>query len=727
MLAIGVFLGIAAHRSDSPIDFSCPATQAVQVLKDLSVTSGLQLKADATVQHDVFVIRASQVSLKDLLQKIADASGSLWVRQGSDFVLTPSSRFEQAQRSRIAVEWGRRIAEAVNEQIADPAYQVAWNPSVATRLVNESADVQANQAPMLSRNQAKDKVAVQRPDHRTSIALLKALGGETIASNLLVDKRIYSSYPNSLEEPLANATEVFPRFIEEQTLFAEAAKEFGENHPLGHGYAVTSIDGGAFMGGDPANGFGRAILKLWGQFRDNRLGIRLTVADAKGGLLGDGYVGLGLKEPEFYAFAPLGDDSPIMPDALTTEMQARCKDSRRIDRISMTMVGSRDDGKSKTIQMQSSIPIPNGRLSPGLAGWLLDPVVRDPLQLGLGGLIKAAAQRRGENLIADLDDRSFKSGLDMAVSKPTPATFLSSEALQLDHEVSEQGGWLMIRPKSLVEARRMQVNRQGLQSLLEVAQKAKLLTVDDFCRFAQTQYVAPAPESIDFEYVKAIDPSAILNNFETSKWPLYTFFGALDADERHALQTGKPIVLTSLAPAAKAALERMMYQDELDPTVTDQTGKEIENAYLGLFSSWTELAPDGISDPSSLLVGSVELQPGAYCYSLDRDIADIRSVGDLALDTFASRSERLDRFAPVVHYDRFAPAEVTNYHFVFHITKRASLKTELSVGSHDPDEMVRPYDQMPRAFQDRFSDELKDLNNFFGGNPVRPGAGKITP
>lgn len=126
------------------------------VLAALGARTGQTLEASEPVSHDVPAIRVSQVSIGQLLLRIATVTGSEWAKRGSRLVL--QGRRMAAERALSA-----RMKNALQQRLKDPAYTTPWDVSVATKVVDETADAMARQGGFLDRNRALEATAGARP------------------------------------------------------------------------------------------------------------------------------------------------------------------------------------------------------------------------------------------------------------------------------------------------------------------------------------------------------------------------------------------------------------------------------------------------------------------------------------------------------------------------------------------------------------------------------------
>jgi hypothetical protein len=728
VVPIAIAFLATAHQSalDSKIDFACPASRAEVVLKKLSDQTHLVLRARPTLASDVLVIQVKQVSLRDLLVKIAKASGAGWSEESDALYLEPSAEIEQKQHHVLVNEYSGRLNAAIQRRLAAPEYVQNWDENRASLFAEETEKIMS--APYSpTGNPAVDGLVGHGPGGRAVTGLLAAIGSDELSDHIPDGRTVYSNSPTSMQVEMPGVQDTLNRFLAEQSEFVNATKAYTAIAPRrGGGVYVSGVDRGDFQLGDPANGIGKTILSVAGAYREDRVKVIMQVADSAGKVLNDGFALLFLEPRPLAKFDPSGDDAPLKFDSLAAELEQTVPPVPNRKGMTMTMQVS-SDGKTKTMELHTPTPVSDFRPSPKLLSWMSAPTANEPLRLSAGALLMTASLRRGENLVADLDDRCFRPSLDLAATHPTPSSWLSSTALQRDHDVTEESGWLIVTPRDLMATRKNRVSRSGLGTLLASLRKHRLLTLDDLGEYAREQIPAPIPGGFDYEYLNAINPSAAVNFYDPQKWLMYAFFGALSSGQRQDLASGSSLTLENLSLEAENALRRMVFDSENQTIQTwDKDGKKTEPYFTGRILDWTELLPNGLPEQGAI-TAQVETQSAAYCLSDSQNLADIRSLNDLAKDEFVNQGSRYKQFSTGITYDRFAPAQQFDYRFKFIFGPGLGTESELHDGSFNDTVAPLPLTQMPTDFQNAIEQEFNELNVAFGRIPQSQNDGHVNP
>ena len=723
LLSLSLGSSLKQNPIDGKVDFTCPATRAEIVLSQLSEKTGLKLKASAAVAPDVLVIHVQGVGVRDLLGKIAAAAGSQWEIKGDTAYLEPARDVERHQHQAITREYEGRLRPALQKLLGSDAYHQVWNQSVAQKLAIDTEKAMNPESHSLSGADPSVRNLIGRgPASRLAISLLGAIGPDQLSEHMGEPRTVYATSPTSMQVGVQPAQGTLDEFLQEETAFVNATKAYIASQPPSSTHMMMSgIDRGELRGGDPSKGMGQVLVAVLGSYWTDSVRAYMTAADGANKILTDGYAMISLEPRTLKTFQGAGDDSPIPVDGLTNEFKSSAQPpgSGNVSSMSMATV---QGGTSKRLDLKTPDPIRSSSLSPALLGWLNTPATNEPLRLCTGSLLMSTALKRSENLVADLDDRSFPDALRMCDGKTTPSKWLSSEALQRFQDVSEDSGWLVVGPRDVAGARKNRINRGGLQELLSSMQKRKILTLDALGRYAQSQYAEPVSGGFDYEYMLAVNPAATGHSYDQMNWDMYTVYGALDPQQREGLKNGGTFDLSSLNANAIEAVRRKVFDSAaVSPVLTDRDGKPTDMYGQGIIEEWTQLLPDGVP-PLTGLSAKVESQPAAYCLSLIDGAAQIMSLADLAREQFLSQSENFRQYASPLRFDRFVPAEETKYHFHLLFAPGIALEADLSDAAFDDSADARSMAEMPSDYRDAINKEFAELQAAFGHVSFSSGA-----
>src|SRR5690349_1489321 len=95
------------------IDFRTPPARVVNILPGLAKKAGVTLQAAGPPRDDVLVISVKNRPVSEIMDKIAEATSSNWVKKGSAFELTSDKAIAakelQMERNAEIVRWQKLI------------------------------------------------------------------------------------------------------------------------------------------------------------------------------------------------------------------------------------------------------------------------------------------------------------------------------------------------------------------------------------------------------------------------------------------------------------------------------------------------------------------------------------------------------------------------------------------------------------------------------------------
>ena len=91
------------------VSFSAPAAPAAKLLPKLSQAVGVKMESDARLAREVLLIQAKNVPIKDLMERIAQATGGEWAKEGETYRLTLSSGNDAKDRQKEAIARGEAM------------------------------------------------------------------------------------------------------------------------------------------------------------------------------------------------------------------------------------------------------------------------------------------------------------------------------------------------------------------------------------------------------------------------------------------------------------------------------------------------------------------------------------------------------------------------------------------------------------------------------------------
>lgn len=684
---------------------------------------GVDLRATHAVEGDVVMLDVQDVTLSNLLAKIAEVTNRAWESKDGHLTLIPSNEADR----RAAQENLKRRAEiaraAIAKLVSSPRGKREWTAAEAESLANETETLMNPKDGHLDSSKMDlTGIGGRSPIVRAITALLANIPSEDLARTW--SKQIaFATNPTSMQRALPfSAKAALDRYLQEQIMFVAATKEFKEKAgPKDTYFSMSGVPRGEFRTGNPKLGVGKAILRVSASEGSKFMMAVLTVTDAKGVVLDEGDLSVPLVPAKPTIFEPKKPEEALVPSPMILEMDKATHDEVT-NRGSSSYATSTEKG---TVKLQVPAPLPrrqNG-LSPTLRATLLVPDKADPLSLTATPLLSEAAEGRRANLVVCLDDRVFAASLRALAKGTRPTTYLSSEELQGIHEVTESGGWLTIKPRDIEATRGGRVNREALAQLLGSVDRNKMLLLGDLCQFATEQESGLSMEKADYLYLQILNPAAAAGTYDGSKWYLYRLYGLLSPEQKRTWQNGGSLTAQTLSPSAQGALFNFVFGSYSGLKLTGTDGKEIEPYGAGIVTDWTELLQNGVL-PGSTMAAQVAKEDAAYCLDSATGSAQIISADDLATSRFISETPGLRGSA--MWYDRFAPATSWKMSLTFTLGAGIAIVTDLRDGVVDTSGNLRDFGNLPPAFLGQVNGKLGIYRESFGKWDFT-GRGSATP
>jgi len=700
-----------AQGLDKKITASYPPQSLGRLIPALAKQTGVDLRVARAVENDVVMVRVKDVPVDFLIHRIAEVTNRAWEKQGDRYMLTSTSDADRASEKRVLARRTEIIRKAIAKLLADPIYKKPWTQEEAIKLANKTETLLNPADNHLDGTKINFKeFAGRAPSDRAIAALLAEMDPAELAQTWTT-KRIYATQPTSLQHPLPNGAQgILERLLREQIMFVDASNDFKDRlGPRTSSFAMSGISRGEFGKGNPKLGIGKGILRIEGSEIGYSLTASLTLTDAAGVMLLDGYISVPFDDLEPVRVAPKGSEAKVPADVLVKEIgQAKERSPSSGSRMSM----STSDGK-ETVRLDVPYNPPQRKtpLSAELKRLLLSPNETDPLELCVGKILQTAAETRDENLVACLDDGVFSTSVSQLVKGVTPSEFLSSQSFQGYQDVDVANGWIVIRPKNPAATRKRRTDRDALAKLVQSIDRNKLLLLDDLCAFALSQEEPAGDQKIDLTYVRLLNPGAASSGYDPFKWHVYQFFGSLTREQKQALGSGAGVPVQNLTPSARKALTDYIFNAYVEPQLTKADGTPVDVWGDGVVTEWTQLLPGGLSDRATV-TAKVNQDEAAYCVDSTIGSAQILSAESLGTRQFMTETPGLQQGA--LRFDRFSPATQWTYSFNITLAPGIAVKSDLTDGAINGATSNTDLRSLPDIFQQQLAARLGQLRKFFG-------------
>lgn len=505
----------------SQIDvFSQPGVRLPAVVAALSAKTGRALTLDASFRNEVAVIDVTDVSVDDLMARLATASSGVWVKQsdGSERLMPDGPA---RQREEAALLAARR--KAIQEGLAELRKNVQEQTREALAPSNR---------PGAGTNDDDEEVGV---DLGSLVAHHVALQfGESVLQLRPGERVVYSTQPTAAQRGW-NA-QGFPSAL--MNAFVRGLN-LEEGRRLGALWVIVKRQRGD-LGADPQITLQFMAVDNTGQGVDGGMysfgrdrGFEMAVAVAAEAAAESGEVTIGELTPARQAPS---EPMPQLPEP---------KWSREY-----TLVG------------QFGAAMMRGNLSPETRDGrnvLNRPDRWDPMQFVYGEQLVFIARNTGRDLVSVLPDAP-------AFNNEPSKDEAWRNWLKLKNmaTVTQEGSWTLAKPTHPPEARATRLDRDRLASLLEMGRTGLIVPTEEVMRFAvdlESGGGAEAMASLFF----VLPEAAILQGMGGMSGNLagVRFYLSLSDTEKKNLAAGMTLNAASLTPPARQALWEAVYWDEL--------------------------------------------------------------------------------------------------------------------------------------------------------------------
>jgi hypothetical protein len=566
------------------VTYTTVAKSAKNVCAELTQLSNIPLEASASVATEVLVIDVKDVSLKQLMDKVAFVCSAKW-EKGKEYIrLDRPSEIEFQERQADVAITAKAIRREIDKITAKVEKLKPFDEQGVKDYITQQADLDQRVQTSVGKDSevaTKESMAHEHTglSGRLSDRLIAGIDPIQVAKMRIYERVVYSTQPNPLQKAFLNpAKSAFALFLQDwrawQDCFLgteiprdrmsdDVEKLFGSNHrPV------------------------KAILSCAWLFNTDILRIELSVASDRNDRL--------CSETTYLRLEASAPQRKPVPDGKTLTFSEL----------------AREWSKNFESLRHKQDPI---YASDKFREWAKQPERFDPLSLQPSEVVLALAKEKSKNLVANLTDRSILIGELARI--PSDKTIDQYRDFLIDYcqmDLKDDDGWLIAQPSNPFRSRIERLNRSALGRLMTIYHRdgfARLETLADFVQ-------ANSPEALEASSLTAnsmiwIDSHGSLNEPEFLR-----FYATLSPQQRQDLMNSKKLSISSLSVPQRALISGMCYANSTthnEISVAERIGSPFES----IFREPTEAFPQGIP-----LGGSV-----SFPDTIGEEIAvDIRSL-----------------------------------------------------------------------------------------------------
>ncbi|HTQ12215.1 MAG TPA: hypothetical protein VMI31_19280 [Fimbriimonadaceae bacterium] len=756
-------LGAGQAQADltRKISVDIPASRAKYSIPALGKAAGLTMEAASNLQDEVFLISAHDVSVADLMKRVADAESGTWLHQSGIYILTRDRAVTLGQQQKELAQRTKQVKDAIANLAASVSKDGAFDQAAADALAEATRKALDQFSPgQPPREPTSRPTHKQTPIVRAVSRLLSCVDPEKLAGMGLNQRIVFSTRPTSVQQSFSGDAEAaFTDLVTQQQMYSEA---FNAGQPQDTNRTIYVNDlGTPTMGpGDPHQGLGLGLMAVERRF-GNVFSVQILVSDTRLATITSGTSSFALRPTPLAATGAIAGEKPLKLDADAQEMAKALSigspgvssgpGAQRTMAVSSVSGGGAQPGHGFSFSFVSNTP-QSIKISPELRAKVLDPEKHDPLGFVPGQAVLALAQSEGKNIVALLPDPCFGPMTHEFASEVTPSQLLAALGSTDGIVAKQDGDWLEVSPEFPAAARAGKVDRAALGTLLRALDKNGEFSLDDLCGFAVAQDKVPGLNDIDGIYPRLVNTSAANSDFSplaTGSYSLYRFYGTLTSGQRQAVASGRQMAMSGLGPDQLALVSDMLYNSAQDPNVktgNPRNGPPIRNQAVraqsfafggdgnstvpimlgGPISAATErtiVVPNGVTG-AGFLTGSVTSQPVAQAISSSTGANTFYDAGTLGF-VRSNAMQKLDPEFGSSPYDEYRMAHRTSIELTFTFNPQVDMSRSLQDISIDADSQPGSYDSLPAAFRQQVDEAANQMRNTF--QKVGPMGGNRTP
>ena len=481
-----------------------------QALERLSMATGRRLVCSEALRDEVLVARLKDADEARTMREVADVFDARWDERPGRLVLTIDPRARAARevivrRSRMEA-LAKSLAEALKPLAAHPRFGRAEAEALTKRReAATKAQVERTRKGAGGEDSA-DEASEQNPAVRANLRLAKAMGVAALLSMRSRERDVYAERPTPMQRGFSgDAESTLAAYRQEQSYL------------------------------DPSQAIARVRLAV-SYSNGEGFNFMLQAFDAQGNMIDGDFLTLrDSPEPDDTDPKPSGEKPlPLPPETR--------------DYLALVARGAARD-----------------ELSPAWRARIADPVANEPTAPSPGGLLVAAAEARGQNLIGTVSELSAR------LIRPEPPINAGSVLAAMRGNVTLRDGWLVARPLE----RPVRAARADARDLFARCLAEGGLDVDsaaDWC--ARYPGSHPAVDWVGNGLALLVARTTI--GFDPDE---VGFWAALPPEARAALRRGRRVRVVDLPDAARELVAERVYWTgtlweslEKEPTETLPTG-----------------------------------------------------------------------------------------------------------------------------------------------------------
>lgn len=662
-----------------------PAAPLTRVLADLSAKAHITFSASPRVADDVVVIDAKDVTIKDLMDRIALADSASWKLDAGTYLLTQDTVARRTEANKSLQFRAALIKAAIEKRL---------NPGGADK----------------SKATAAAAVIPTSPDEKAFNGILTGISPAVLASIHPGTRVVFSTSPTRMQVAFdRNVNSVVEQWVKEHNAVAPKALEAQDQMLKAMGSQLPAFLVDVMKAQTRVVDAPITKVLLIAQTMPYLGGLQLSLR----GYDGDGKVQIsgttmlaGIDPTTLVNFL---DDKPEVTNAKETPIEYS-EDSKALNLVLSTPLRQMGtEGSAK--------------VTPELRAKMLQPEKIDPLSLIPSDAAFAYAKYKGKPLVAVLPDAAMPPMISFKSRPKTVEAYAKSLAVQESLQEVADPSWVVLKPADPVDARESRVNRRALAKLLHAASEKEVPSLDDLAEYAQ-EAPAPSDNVVSQTYLSLLAPSTTQEGIGGApSWDMIRFYGGLPLTMRANLKNGAQIPLSSLTPDQTATLAHMIYGSKVTldvnrpgkPVADDFLSRAIRSALpsaIDYRDEPTESLPNGL--PSDGVLNIKATTSGFVRIKSPYGGVGFSNMGadEVAALRYMKKSPGFSALVPgTSNIQKGKVGERTVLDFLFQLAPDISVKQTLNVDTLSDSAQTVGLDELPSSLESQVAERMKGLDN----------------
>ncbi len=539
--------------------------------------------------NEVIVLRLKAVTVDEAMKRIASTVGAEWHTADAGFELVRPDELAaklrkeglEAKAAAIAkmIEQQKKLAGGGDPLTTDGATLLAAHYDQSSNLPNTGNP---------ESYQAYRRAQESLPDNRAAWKVLSAIDPKAIAGMESGQRVVFSNHPTAMQLPIdGDLTSIGDQMLQDHNMLADAFKKLRKPDPNKQAVPFYGQDPSVQMDGPPV----RFVVSLQLMFLSQSYMVEMIGFDAKNNAICLSNVSLNV----------MGDQNDLMAQrtrvARANESEAKLPVSPLTQSMLDYMKKSMGNGGGSGMEPATG----------ELRSALLNPDRTDPLAYIFSEAFLGIANLRNENLVAYPDDSAFLLGMFAGMEGQLKPSLVMQAVTGLGPmvptNVTEQDGWLTIRPAHVLETVQTRTSRPALGEFLREFDQKGYLTLDSVGTLAAAVNGREFPV-LDMFLPMMVDPAGA-DLHQSGDFNMLKLYGSLDESQLTRLNSHKSIRLAELRPEQAALLSRYVYESSRGfggaPMVRDKS-----YAQSSADKEPTEAIPGGLSNDTTLTMSSTD-------------------------------------------------------------------------------------------------------------------------